>query len=1026
MKNTFFSFIIIIAASFSLKVFGTDYTWNVLSGDWSTASNWNPSTGFPSSDTDNASLINAEAATTNLYSNVALDLTINNLQVGIYNELYIYNTGGNLTDLNCYMLSTDGGKIYGRDQSSSYTNSSTITIATTTDLKTEINFIDINMTADVGSGLNAELTGPITGTSTLTKSGTGILILSGTNEYSGGTTLNAGTLKISDGSSLGNGTVTFYGGTLGINNDLTLANNISMKTGTIEVDSGTTANLSGIIEGEGDGDLTKSGLGTLVLSGDNTYTGTTTLSEGILSISNSSNLGSGDIYFTGGTLYTSAGLTLANNVSIDTDTTGTIEVPSDTTTLSGIISGDGNLIKSGNGTLVLSGDNTYSGGTTVSAGNLQGTTTSIQGDIAMGENTKLILNQNVEGTYAGIISGEGSVSMGGEAFFTLTGANTYTGGTTVKDLAKLTGNSTSLQGDFSVDFFSQIAFNQSFDGTFNGTIDGLGNFFKLGTGKLTYAGNTLTQTDVIIVAGELYLYADSESHIVNITTAAKTVTISAGATLSGYANISQAVDCYGTIDPGSLNAPTTLTVGGDLTFRNGSTYRAEISPTAGDLIDVTGTVTIEPGSWVEVVPYGSGGYQSKTYTILTSTNVISGTFTGVNITSPLFEGTLAYDDYNVYFVLAASPGFAKFVTESNAYAVASYFDTLDPDSGSDLEYVFDELNSLSSDELNDAFDQLHPAIFKGSALAQEANSAKIASLQANRAHSFYGPCCIKGEGCFKNGFWIAPYGDLYDQNTVGELKGFDAKSGGVLAGYDRKILSHTYLGLDAGYSYSSLNWNRHRGNGEINSVYGGLYAFWFNNCCYFNASAYGVYNDYSGKRNIEFAEINRTAKNSHHGAEFIGHADSGVFFGNASENLEVRPNVSVDYIYIHERSFTEKEAGSLNLHVDSNNYQLWRPEAAVNFVKCFSTKSGNFIPEAGIGYIKEIRNGGKYYTANLVGQPGYFKISGICKNADLLAPSVFFNFLSNNGRNSFSLGYTGEFGKHRNENNFFMQGIFKF
>src|SRR5207248_10738416 len=82
------------------------------------------------------------------------------------------------------------------------------------------------------------------------------------------------------------------------------------------------------------------------------------------------------------------------------------------TTLSGIIgTTTGSLTKDGAGTLTLSGANTYSGGTTVSAGILSGTTASLQGDIA--NNANLTFNQATTGSYAGVISATGSLTIAG-------------------------------------------------------------------------------------------------------------------------------------------------------------------------------------------------------------------------------------------------------------------------------------------------------------------------------------------------------------------------------------------------------------------------------------------------------------------------------------------------------------------------------------------------------------------------------------------------------------------------------------
>ena len=80
-------------------------------------------------------------------------------------------------------------------------------------------------------------------------------------------------------------------------------------------------------------------------------------------------------------------------------------------TYSGVVSGTGSLTKTGAGTLTLSGANTYSGGTIVSAGSLTGTTTSLQGNIA--DNANVMFAQSSNGTYSGVLSGTGSVTING-------------------------------------------------------------------------------------------------------------------------------------------------------------------------------------------------------------------------------------------------------------------------------------------------------------------------------------------------------------------------------------------------------------------------------------------------------------------------------------------------------------------------------------------------------------------------------------------------------------------------------------
>jgi fibronectin-binding autotransporter adhesin len=120
------------------------------------------------------------------------------------------------------------------------------------------------------------------------------------------------------------------------------------------------------------------------------------------------------------------------NLQLNATTTFEIDNSSAVTDVTGAITGTGGLIKTGNGTLLLTGTNTYTGGTTISAGTLQigsgGTTGSITGDVT--DNGVLGFDRSDTVTFAGVISGTGSVTQIGTGTTILTGTNTYSGGTT--------------------------------------------------------------------------------------------------------------------------------------------------------------------------------------------------------------------------------------------------------------------------------------------------------------------------------------------------------------------------------------------------------------------------------------------------------------------------------------------------------------------------------------------------------------------------------------------------------------------
>ena len=118
-------------------------------------------------------------------------------------------------------------------------------------------------------------------------------------------------------------------------------------------------------------------------------------------------------------------------------------------TYAGKMSGAGQLTKAGGGTLILSGENTYSGGTRVNAGTLQGDTTSLKGDIE--NNATVAFNESATGTYSGSMSGRGALHNIGAGTLTLSANNNYLGATTVSaGSLYVEGNQQSATGSVTV------------------------------------------------------------------------------------------------------------------------------------------------------------------------------------------------------------------------------------------------------------------------------------------------------------------------------------------------------------------------------------------------------------------------------------------------------------------------------------------------------------------------------------------------------------------------------------------------
>ena len=190
------------------------------------------------------------------------------------------------------------------------------------------------------------------------------------------------------------------------------------------------------------------------------------------------------------------------------DAPGSYGVDISITDNDGTIDTDGNNaaftgVISGSGGLIKAGAGTLvlTGANTYSGG------TTITGGTLVGSTTSLqgdiannaalIFDQATGGTFGGDVSGSGSLTKDGTGTLTLTGANTYTGGTTITG-GSLVGNTTSLQGDIANN--AALVFDQATNGTFGGDVSGSGSLTKTGAGTLTLTG-AHTYTGGTTIAG---------------------------------------------------------------------------------------------------------------------------------------------------------------------------------------------------------------------------------------------------------------------------------------------------------------------------------------------------------------------------------------------------------------------------------------------------------------------------------------------------------------------------------------------
>jgi autotransporter-associated beta strand protein len=425
-------------------------------------------------------------------------------------------------------------------------------------------------TVTVGSGKSATIGVKLSG-GPLTKDSLGILTLDAANDYTGATTIKAGTVVASKAGAFGAGTVNVSGAKLSLSGGISLSNPISIGNGSLISATGTAGNgltgavtlsgtdtisvvgtnltISGAISANGVGIL-KTGAGKLTLTGENT-TGTITVSDGTLQIGNNAATGS-----------------VSGAISVASGKTVTFS-RSDNFEYAKTITGAGNLTKEGTGTLTLSGTNAYTGTTTITAG---GITISDASNI-----------------------GSGAITMGGTS--------------------------------------AVLTFDASTTAAFARTVSGgVGTFAKSGAGTSTLnLSSALTVAKVNVTGGTLNTNTGAALNADSIVVASGATLSRGNATALGRATAPASTIV---LNGGTLkdSIGTALQINGSLYFNGASTLKLPLTGLkTASKISVTGGLTISNTAKIDITIAKESDLDTGTYKIISATGAVSGDF-GTNVT----------------------------------------------------------------------------------------------------------------------------------------------------------------------------------------------------------------------------------------------------------------------------------------------------------------------------------------------------------------------------------------------------------
>jgi fibronectin-binding autotransporter adhesin len=771
----------------------------------------------------------------------------------------------------------------------------------------------------------------------LTKLGDGKLILAGPKNYSGDTTISAGTLE-----------------TIGF---VVAGNIINNSTYIVNVGTNETSYYNYIMSGPGN--LVKSGSGGLDLSTSNTFTGSTTVNDGTLLTRNLSALGNNSaVSVNNGTLVVYSQSLIIGSLG---GTGGTVDIRSGqtlttggdntSTTYNGVILGTGQLTKQGAGNFILTGNNTYSGITTISAGTLQIGDSSTSGTLGTGNvtnNSALVFNRSDDSGYAGVISGTGAVTKEGAGNFNLTGTNTYTGATIVN------------AGILSV----------------NGSIS------------------------------------------------SSTTTVNSGGTLGGTGTVGDVFINGGTFAPG--NSIGTINVSGNVDFSGGGNYDVEVDAAGNsDKIVATGSVTLTGG--VVNVKAAPGTYAYATdYTILTASGGLGGTtFDSVNANLAFLTPTLSYDANNVFLKLTRnSTNFSDVASTRNQQAVAKAVDS----NINDLNSLVSQITPLSSLAARQAFDSLSGVQHSNNQLITRSVTSQFNQLLLNHgSQSASGSLAFNAQSPNATGYnsgsasqlveargwWTQGFGSFNKIDDTNNARGADYQTTGLAMGFD---VDWNELVIGVAGNYARTDVDPYSGNSSIDSYQAATYGSWQQDQIYVNASFGLGLHKVDASRTVIMGSSISTAKADYDSFDINSTIETGKDFSLGADTT-LTPFAGVSYLYNTRESFTEKGAGSANLKVDKENDESLLTSIGLRVSHNIQMKNSRVLtPVASIAYLHEHMNSVTEVDARFNGVPSSsFVVEGPDLDRDRLQLGLGISGeLTSSTR--LVLGYYGEFAESHQNN----------
>jgi outer membrane autotransporter protein len=601
----------------------------------------------------------------------------------------------------------------------------------------------------------------------------------------------------------------------------------------------------------------------------------------------------------------------------------------------------------------------------------------------------------------GPISGPGALTLNGPGgTLILSGANTYTGGTSIIAGTLQLGSAGAFPsggtltvngGTFALNNFSvtsdalsgtggtvalgtgTLFTNSKASTTLASAITGTGTLVKLGSGVLTlsgnasgFTGNTIVSDGGLVVNGSL-----GAAVVVNHGTLGGNGTVR-GLTING-----------GVVGPG--NSIGTLNVT-DAVVKSGGAYQFEANGQGqGDRINVGGRATIN-GATVQLVTAPGPYANSTTYTILNAAGGVSGAYAGVTDNLAFLTPTLSYDANNVYLTLALQGNaFSQAGATANQRAAGTALDRTYATATGDLATVIGAIAGVDSTLAPQILNSISGQPYADFGTVNVAGAASFMNVLGQqmalaRGGAGSGQRQSLAQACEATSCdpaspftsWLTALGGIGSLQGNGNAATLTYNMGGVAAGLDYRLDPRVLMGIGVGYA-TGTNWvNGFAGVGFTDSISVSAYASFTQGAFYADALAGYAYANNQLQRQIVLPLLQpRVASGSTGANQFLGQIETGykvpVF---APAQASITPFARLQAVSVTQNAFGESGASSLSLNVAQQTTNSLRSTLGVDLAGAIGLGEQRQLDLAlRLGWMHEYAYTGRPITAAFAGAP---------------------------------------------------------